>query len=327
MSKEGLKTAILQLPEQFAWHPAVKNEVRLPLNYESVVACGMGGSSLTALLVRDLHPMVPILVHRDYGLPDSTEVDLERSLIIVSSFSGNTEEALSAFEEARQKNLSVAALSAGGKLLQMAHENSIPYIKLPDPGVQTNHALGLYVIAFLQLLKEESLLTEARDLALTLFPLEHENAGRQLAQRLVDKTVHIYASWRNEALAYNWKIRLDESGKILTSCNFFPELNHGEIEAVCATALRGSSGNSYFLFLQDPDEDPRVAKRMAITAQLYQEKGLSVETVDLSGATKLERFFSSTILADWTTYYLALHYDHDPEVASFVEEFKERMSL
>lgn len=326
MSTQGLRKAILQFPEQFACQLIVENQAVLRQK-KGTVACGMGGSSLVALLMRDLQPTKPIVVHRDYGLPNSPEA-LERSLIIVSSFSGNTEEALSSFEEAVRRNLDLAVISAGGKLLQMARDHSIPYIQLPDPGIQTNHALGLYIVAFLELLEEKQLLKEARALATSLKPLEYEDPGKQLAKKLTDRTVHIYASsWRNEALAYNWKIRLDESGKILASCNFFPELNHGEIEAVCASAARGSLTDHYFLFLQDPDEDPRIAKRMTITAQLYQEKGLPVEVLELRGTTKLQRFFSSTILADWTTYYLALHYGHDPESATFVENFKDLMSL
>ena len=324
MSVEGLANAIVRFPEQFTHPLKIENRGALPQK-EGVVACGMGGSSLVALLMRDLQPRRSIVVHRDYGLPDSPET-LQKSLVIVSSLSGNTEEALSSFQETRERNLHVAVISGGGRLLQMAQEDAVPYIKLPDLGVQTNHALGLYIIAFLQLLDEKTLLEEARKLATTLVPGELAETGRRLAEKLVGKTlVHIYASWRDQALAYNWKIRIDESAKTLAVCNFFPEVNHGEIEAICATAVRGCSPDSLFLFLQDPYEDYRIKRRMAITAQLYQEKGLAVETLRSHGATKLERFFASTLLADWITYYMAEHYDHDPEFAAFVEEFKQRM--
>ena len=114
--------SIKSLQKQLQYQPELVNGEKLG-KYERFIFVGMGGSALAPDLLRVSNPELDILIHRDYGLPDLPDKVLQNSLIILNSYSGNTEEVLSAFKLAIEKNLAVAAVSVGGKLLQLASEN------------------------------------------------------------------------------------------------------------------------------------------------------------------------------------------------------------
>src|SRR3989338_5126333 len=127
--------AIKNLQKQLQYEPEIINADKLG-KYERYVFVGMGGSALSPDLLRVSNPELDILIHRDYGLPDLPDKVLQSSLIILNSYSGNTEEVLSAFKLALSKNLTVAVVSIGGKLLEFARDNSIPYVEMPDWGLE-----------------------------------------------------------------------------------------------------------------------------------------------------------------------------------------------
>ena len=111
--------AIKQFPKQFLYEPVLGNALRLG-RFNKFVVAGMGGSRLPALILQAWKPSLPLIIHNDYGLPALPEDELRTSLIVVSSYSGNTEEALDAYELAREKGYAVAAISVGGRLLEWA---------------------------------------------------------------------------------------------------------------------------------------------------------------------------------------------------------------
>src|SRR3989344_3814624 len=143
--------AIKSLEKQLQYQPELVNGDKLG-KYDRFIFVGMGGSALGPDLLRVSNPELDILIHRDYGLPDLPDKVLQNSLIILNSYSGNTEEVLSAFKLALSKGLSMAAVSIGGKLLELARQNSIPYIEIPDWGLEPRMALGLNLRAFLKVL-------------------------------------------------------------------------------------------------------------------------------------------------------------------------------
>ncbi|MBI2506768.1 MAG: bifunctional phosphoglucose/phosphomannose isomerase, partial [Candidatus Colwellbacteria bacterium] len=133
----------------------------------------------------------------------------------------------------------------------------------------------------------------------------------------------IYSSRRNIALAYNWKIKFNETGKAPAFYNTFPELNHNEMTGFdVQETTRELSDKMFFIFLKDEDDHPKITKRMEVLERLYRDRKLSVAVVSLEGNSKMEKIFNSLTLADWTAYYTAKRYNVEPEQVPMVEEFK-----
>lgn len=312
--------------KQFSYEPEIENQENLAKKSEFVVV-GMGGSALGALLLKAWKPELDMIIRRDYGLPELPEEKLRNKLIILSSYSGNTEESLDAFFEARKKKLDIAVISVGGKLLSLAKENNIPYIQLPDTGIQPRMALGFSVKAFLKLTGEEEELRKIKELATTLNPADSEEEGKKLAEKIKNYIPIIYVSTRDLPLAYVWKIKLNETGKIPAFCNVFPELNHNEITSFDVKESTKELNNKfYFIFLKDMEENPKILKRMEVLEKLYRDRNLKIEILELKGKDFWHKAFLSLALADWVAYYTALEYGQNPEQIPMQEEFKKLIS-
>jgi len=318
-----MENAIKSFPKQFSFKPEIKNLRNLPKKNAFIVA-GMGGSALAADLLKVWDPKADIIVHRNYGLPDMVRAELQNYLFVASSYSGNTEEVLDALAEARKVEMAVAIITTGGKLLHEAEKYKLPYIELPDYGIQPRMALGLSAKAILKLMDDVAGLEKISKLT-DLKPETYEEPGRALSKKLDGYVPIIYASQKNMPLAYTWKIKFNETGKVPAFANRFPELNHNE--------MTGFGGNGeaedlakkfYFIFLRDKSDDERIRRRMEVMEDLLRERYLDFEIVDLEGDA-FHKIFGSLMLADWAAYYLAYHYGSDPEAVPMVEQFKKML--
>ena len=313
--------------EQLAWSPVMENRDRWQKS-DKFIVCGMGGSALAAGLLRVAQPQLDLLVHRDYGLPRVPEYFLRESLIILSSYSGNTAETLDTGREALEMGLKLAVVTSGGpsaglgvnKLLDWARQNGIPHIVLPA-GLQPRMALGYALKALGALLGDEQMLAMLSTTTLTATSLEAP--GEALASKLGSRIPVIYSSAVNFPLAYHWKIIFNETAKIPAFANAFPELNHNEMQSFDAVEETKDLVDKFaFIFLVDEHDDPRISKRFSVLKKLYSERGLEVEEINLTGATVWTKVFQSLILASWTAYYLAQKYQRDPNTVPMIEEFK-----
>lgn len=308
--------------KQFEFKPTVSNVDILSYPIEKIIVLGMGGSHLSADLLKIWKPSLNLFVHSDYGLPDISNSVLQNSLIIVSSYSGNTEEVIDGYYHAQKKGLTIAVVASGGLLLKEAKKSNIPYVEIPDTGIQPRLALGFSFRALLALLREDAAL-ERTNALVGLNPLDFEDLGRILARKLFGYVPIVYSSLPNYPIAYNWKIKLNETSKIPAFCNVVPELNHNEMTGFDRGGrTKTLSDKFYFVFLKDIDDNPRVAKRMEVLEKMYRERELSFETINLSGKDIFHKIFSSLFIADWTSFYLAQEYGVDPEQVPMVEEFK-----
>ena len=317
--------AITKQNVQLAFEPEIEFGDRLH-SYEKFVIAGMGGSHLAGDIVQCANPLLDIILHSDYGLPALHPEHIDRRLFIASSYSGNTEEVLDGFELALTRNMPVCAISMGGRLLDRAEQEKIPYIKMPDVGIQPRSALGFSIKALLKMMGWQNVSAELRALSEKLAPSNLEHAGKKLATHIADRVPLIYASSRNRAIAYNWKIKFNETGKIPAFMNVFPELNHNEMtgfDVIKTTAPL--SAHFYVLILRDEEDDPRVQRRMEILERLYNDRAIPTQTIHIAGQSRFEKIFSSLYLADWAAYYTAEHYGADPSNVPMVEEFKKRM--
>lgn len=318
--------AIKTFNQQFGYKPTVEFSEKLKRR-EFFVVLGMGGSHLAAGLYKLWRPKAKLMIHKNYGLPNLEDKELKSSLIIASSYSGNTEEVIDGLSQALKQGLDCAVVAVGGKLIDIAKRHNLPYVQIPATGIQPRSALGLSLIALAALLGDGQLLDELANLGGKLNPLAYQQAGKDLAQELKNKTPIVYSSTVNLPIAYNWKIKFNETGKIPAFYNVFPEMNHNEMTGFdTVDASRGLSSNFYCLFLRDSADHERIKKRMDVVGKLYQNRGLPVKSVPIAGDSLGEKVFSNLILADWTAYYTALNYGAEPTEVPMVEELKKMIA-
>lgn len=329
MREDMMYEAIKNFNTQFAYQPEFVGAINHK-TFDRYVVVGMGGSHLAAGILQTAYPGLNITVHSDYGLPFIREEEKDKTLVVASSYSGNTEEVIDAFQTALKQNVRLAAITTGGALLELAKKHNIGYVQMPDIGIQPRLALGFATKALLKVLNAQEGLDEISQLSAELRPAEFETDGKTLAEKLFGKIPVIYSSKKNAAIAYNWKIKLNETTKIPAFTNAFPELNHNEMNGFDPQeSTRELSNNFHFVFLEDGDDDMRTIERMKILAELYQKRGLPVETIiikpfseNYGGARQFHKIFSSLALADWTSWHLAKRYGVEAEQVPMVEEFK-----
>jgi glucose/mannose-6-phosphate isomerase len=312
-----MKQAIRDFPKQLKFVPKVEN--KFP-KAKSFVVSGMGGSHLAADLIKVWNPAFDITVHHDYGLPAKPD-SLKNYLTIISSYSGNTEEAIDGFKQAVSKKLPVACVSTGGELLKLAQKHKKPFVRIPDTGIEPRSALGFSLVSLLKIMGEEKALSEIKKVSFNMAELE--KTGKSLADRLKDYIPVIYTSTVNEPIGYNWKIRFNETGKIPCFYNTFPELNHNEMVGFDREGeSRKLSDNFYFIIIRDEKDHKRNLLRMDILKDIYKDKGLKVEFLELKGKNIWEKIFTSLTMADWAAYYTAQIYKLEAQETAIITRFK-----
>lgn len=319
-----MEESIQRFAEQFSWEPSVAHvEALRPKKH--VIVAGMGGSHLGAWFLKRYGGLEHMFIHRDYGLPQLPQDILEDSLIILSSYSGGTEEVLDAGRTALEKGLSIAAISIGGKLTEFSRDHALPHVVLPDMGLQPRLATGLSMLALARLLQNFELESAVRSAGSNVRPEQMRADGERIAEILRGKVPIVYATHDNVPISYLWKIKFNESAKIPAFCNSFPEMCHNELTGFdTADSTRPLSANMHAIMLEDEHDHPRNRIRMDVAASVLLEKGVPVIRVPLSGAG-FEKVFSAGILADWISLSLAHGYGVPDEQVPLVEDFKKRI--
>lgn len=318
-----MEDAIKNFAQQFAYEPKIENAARLK-KHKRFIVVGMGGSNLATDLVQLGNPELDIVTHRNYGLPRVPRSFFSKPLAVLSSHSGNTEEVLGAYEEAKKQKLPMAAITTDGELLSRAKADGIPYVAIPAEGIQPRMALGYQVRALLALMGDRDNLEATKGLTFDMATLEA--AGRALTETLNGRVPIIYASEKNAVLAYNWKVKFNETGKIPAFWNVFPEANHNEMTGFDSNEKTKTLADHFHaIFLHDSEDHPRIIKRMELTADLYKKRGIKIEEFRLEGKTLWEAMFNLLLIADWASYHTARMNGADPEKVPMVEEFKKMM--
>ena len=319
-----MEDAIRNFSKQFEWEPDIEQAEQWKAVGKYII-CGMGGSHLQGDVFQNAYPGFDLSVHQDYGLPGWPKEVLRKTLVIASSYSGNTEETLSSFQEAVKNGYPAAAISTGGELLNQVKQHGVPYIQIPDIGIQPRSALGYTFKALAKMVGRDDVVKQATQVGKMLAEsaATFEAQGKALAEKLHGKVPVIYASQKNYSIAYNWKIKFNETAKIPAFYNVFPELNHNEMNGFdVSDSTRELTKPFFFLFLRDGEDHPRIQKRMEVLEKQLYQRGLPVINCELTGNSRLEKIFSSLLFADWVALYLAQHYGRDPEQVPMIEEFK-----
>jgi glucose/mannose-6-phosphate isomerase len=349
-----MEQSILDFAKQFTYEPEIINKEKLRLNtsnvhnvqkksffsraknsnktgYKNYILAGMGGSHLAGGILHTRKPGINLYIHRDYDLPAYDEEFCRNALFIASSYSGNTEEVLDFADQAYSKGYDILIISTGGKLIEFAQKNGLAYVQIPDTGIQPRLALGFSTIALAHIVAPE-LVPELNKMSDILKPEKLRTEGESIAETLLGEIPVIYTGTNKRALGYNWKIKMNETGKVPAFYNVFPELNHNEMQGYDLArenfVKSGSLGNGdfHFIMIHDAEQNPRITKRMDVVEELFQEKGYGVTKLFLEGQSEFEKIFNSLLLADWVALSLAKKYDVEPEQVPLIEEFKKRIA-
>ncbi len=294
------------------------------LLFKNIIISGMGGSGLPGILLQlaaeELNINIPVYSHRNYGLPRDAH---KESLIVVVSYSGNTEEVLPAYEEAKKLKAPLMVITSGGKLLDAAEKDGVPAAIIPT-GIQPRMAVGYQFASLLGLLANakviENQTNELKDAQNSLDPQKEKERAEKLLGVIKNAYPIIYTSEKYEALGYITKIQLNETGKRHAFYNVLPEMNHNEIEG-----YEEENRNFASVFLLADDEHPRIEKRARLVEELFKEKNYPVHEVDIRGNTLYTKMFSTILLSQWLAYLLAQEKGIDPEKVEIIENLKDKL--
>ncbi len=313
-----MKEIIRTYNTQFAFIPVIVNEHLIRKNFKQVILCGMGGSHLPVGILKTIEPGIDIYVHRDYDLPPFSKSFLESSLLIASSHSGNTEEVLSFYKKAKQLyDFPVLCISTGGELLQLAQSNNDPYIVLPQTEFVPRTALGFSTLALASVFKDKNLLSQIQNVSLDMSGLEE--SATSLIDQFDGKTPIFYTSNANLHLAYNWKIKFNETAKQMAFYNVFPESNHNELEGY----EYQDSGTSFVpVLLRDASDHARIQKRFDAFEKILIEKGIQYISLDISNPNSAQKAFQSIVLGDFVTATIAEKNNRPQAEVPLIEAFK-----
>ncbi|MCX6144468.1 MAG: bifunctional phosphoglucose/phosphomannose isomerase [Ignavibacteriales bacterium] len=298
----------------------------------SIVLTGMGGSAIAGDLLRSYlaeELRIPFLVNRSYSLPGLVD---RNSLVIVSSYSGNTEETIASYRDAIRRKAAVLCITTGGEAERLASKHGHSCIKVP-PGLQPRAALGYSFFPLLLALSRMAFIRpRPADISETVAALKKksqiyadlkspENNALQMAKRLQGKLPVIYsASDRFDAVNVRWREQICENSKHLAFGHVLPEMNHNEI--IGWKVDRELLKKIGVVMLRDVGTHPRVRVREEITKSIIRKKASVVLEAWSEGTSLLARTFSLVYTGDWVSYYLAILNNEDPTPVKVIDYLK-----
>jgi glucose/mannose-6-phosphate isomerase len=308
-----------------------------PRMIENIIISGMGGSAIGGDLLRCSlieKIKIPIFVNRNYTIPGFIS---EKSLVFICSYSGNTEETLSAFSRAKEKNATIIALSSNGKLEEIAKSEKFTFIKIPG-GLPPRCALGYsffpLLVALFRLKLVDFPFIELEETLSVLKTIEKENnpqvktadnLAKEIALKLFKKLVIIY-TWADyyEVAAYRFRCQLAENSKHLSSHHTIPEMNHNEIMGW--SHPKSLLKNIEVVFLIDKTQHERVSKRIEILSPIIEKKAHDVVKIYTKGNNLLAKIFSLIYIGDFISFYLAILNKVNPTPVDTISYLKKKLA-
>ena len=286
--------------------------------FKRVIVAGMGGSAISGDVVRDILDGVDfsIEVVRNYSIPSYATP--EDTLFISISYSGNTEETLSAFHQAQDRNLKTAVITSNGTLEQEATRRGLPVIKIPS-GYPPRGSLGWLVGALLKALEGYGLIENANELLEStsrfLREIEQELKGEDsisfdIANKFYRRLPIVYVPEDMKSVAMRWQAQINENAKQLIHTHTLPEMNHNEINGILHP--QEIISRSWVVFLKSAYTHERISKRIEITKNLIEDEVMGLDVLEAKGRNRIESIFYSIWLGDFVSYYLALFNREDP---------------
>jgi len=334
---EDYRQFLTGLPQQIenGYNTIVSENIKPKKNLTSIVISGMGGSAIGGELVQSLYSSklsIPLIIVRDYTLPAFVG---SQTLVIVSSYSGETEESLAVYNQAQKAHSTIVCITSGGSLKNFAKRDNIPIVNLPGK-YQPRAAVGVSFIGIVRVLEQFQLIGfQSSDVAETVSTLRelkaqydiknvHHSEPYHVAQQLLEKIPLIYTGPAPfSALGTRWKCQFNENAKIPAFCNSLPEMNHNEI--VGWNKAFSLTPHLYVVFLRDAGEPESIQHRIEITQKIIRSQNGNYTEVWSSGKSILSRVFSLLYFGDYTSYYAALLYKTNPTSIDNITYLKKQM--
>ena len=312
---------------------ADQEDAGLPRAPTRVLVVGMGGSAISGDYLAawlDHEGKVPLYVSRHYELPAWVDRD---TLVLGFSYSGNTEETLAAFAEARRKGAMLAAMSTGQRLEALARKYGAPFARV-EPGLQPRAALPAAFGTSAMLLDRLGLLQARAPLKRTVAALREavvevapdvpaaKNEAKRTAMALQDSVAGVYAAGVLAPAARRFANQLNENSKVLAWWGVMPEMNHNEL-----VGWAGDDDLDRFtaVFLRYADEHPQARARYDFTGRLVQQRGGRVVQMEARGESVPERLLTSSLQGDAVSVYLAALRGVDPTPVKVIAELKAKV--
>jgi len=300
-----------------------------PKQFSNIVFAGMGGSALAALVSKSWPGYnLPFEICRNYDDPGYVSA---QTLFFASSYSGNTEETLSALEEAEKAGATIVVITSGGKMSEIANRKNYTKVQLMG-GLQPRYAL-FYAFKGIVTVLDAYGLASGKTAELTQYSgfvreataqwrpdvPTAQNQAKQIALELMGKSVVIYAGPKLSPAAYKWKISMNENAKHIAWWNELPEFNHNEMLGWTEQPVQ----KPYAVIEFKSDlEHPRVQKRFEVTNQVLSGKRPASIVIEPKGETLIEQLLYTIALGDFVSIYLALLNNLNPTPVDLIEKFK-----
>jgi glucose/mannose-6-phosphate isomerase len=320
-----------------AWEATVGLELSARhLEADRVLITGMGGSAiggdLAAAVVEATSPL-PIGAYRDYGLPAYVD---DQTVVIASSYSGNTEETLSSFEMAHERGCPLVAVTTGGRLAELAAEWDVPLVRFNYQS-QPRAALGHSLFSLLGVLHALGLGGKlAADLDEVVAVLDRQkdelrpevahaqNEAKQLAHDMAGRIPIIVGAGPLAPVARRWKTQFNENAKSWAYFEVLPEMDHNALSGI--EFPPEAKDWLYVLFFRFEGLHPRVQMRIDLTHRIFGEQGIVTRQVDIPGQSVLARIMAGVQLGDYVSCYAALLHRTDPTKIGAIEGLKKEMA-
>ena len=298
-------------------------------NIKNIIFCGMGGSSIGSAFVKNLIEddiNIPMFINNDYTLPKWVD---ENTLVVITSYSGDTEETISNYKKAIKQNASLCIITSGGYLLDQAKINNIPFCLIPL-GYPPRTAFGFMSSIIILILNKfnivkDSLIKDLNEVPKTLVKcrdnyLRKDNSkALKLAESLYQKNPIIYSSPLTKSIGYRFKCQLSENSKVLSYYHSLPELNHNDVEGYLN--LKNSYDDYSIIWLQDKEDDLRITQNIKRTSNALSFIK-SQDFVSFKDVSFLGRQYHMLYFLDIVSFYLSYLYKIDPTPIKIINKIK-----
>ena len=320
------------------YREAAKTAEKISLAYfkpANIIVAGMGGSAIGGELLKDWtrdKASIPIEVSREYSLPAYAD---EKSLVLIASYSGETEESLSTFLDAVKRKCVIYCISSGGSLLEFAEKIGVPYLRIP-PGMPPRAALPYLFVPLLMSLEKLNLVSSVseslKEAVGVLGKVSGENSPEKPAKNNFSKTLAsgisetvpvVYGFGIYRSVAQRFKQQFNENSKIPAKWEVFPELNHNEI---MGWEESGELAKHFsVIFIRDKTEPIEIRGRIETTKTLMLSTQSKMFEVWSQGKSTLAKMLSTILVGDFTSVYLAILRKVDPTPVKTITLLKDKM--
>lgn len=296
-------------------------------NIQNIVITGLGGSGIGGTIISELISdscKVPILINKDYFLPAFVN---ETTLLIVSSYSGNTEETLSALQQAISKKAQIVCITSGGKVLELAKQHQFDFIEIPG-GHPPRSCIGYSLVQLIKVLVAKGFADKKlfADLDKSIILLDNENTAiktesKKIAEKLFNKICVIYSLGACEGAVVRFRQQINENSKMLCWHHVFPEMNHNEL-----VGWKEKNDNLVVVTFHTSFDYDRTKKRYDVCKPIFEKYSNGVIDITAKGDSKLEQFLYLINIGDWISCDIADLKGIDPVEVNVINHLKSELA-